>query len=167
VIAGIFVFIGSWSHMTKKQLGTVAVFGALGLLAPYLAAAFREFAKWLVRKRRRKLVGEDDMARGVYTAMQKQKFPVAGRIYAVMGHTHDQDVQSLPPLNGAQALYLNTGTWIPVWPDNRPDLEGQVLFPFVHFRRVAPQEYFHEYLEWRDDRGAPAESYILAPPSND
>ena len=66
VIAGIFVFIRSWSHMSKKNLGIMAVLGALGLLAPYLAAAFREFVKWLGRKKRRKLVGEDDMARGVY-----------------------------------------------------------------------------------------------------
>jgi hypothetical protein len=110
-------------------------------------------------------VGEDEMARGVNAAIRKLKFPGAHTIYAVMGHTHDQDIQSLPDLDGARVLYLNTGTWIPVWPDDRPDLDGQVLFPFVHFRYAGPQGYYHQYLEWRDDRGKPSESYILEPPA--
>jgi len=104
------------------------------------------------------------MSQGVYASMEKLKLPAFSRMYAVMGHTHDQDVQRLPNLNGATTLYLNTGTWIPIWPDDRPDLAGQVLFPFVHFRRETSQEYRHEYAEWRDDRGEPAESYILEPP---
>jgi len=137
------------------------------MVAPYLAAAFRELVNWLGRKKKKSaVVGEDEMARGVYTTMRKLKFPNASRIYAVMGHTHDQDIQSLPDLDGAKVLYLNTGTWIPVWPDDRPDLDGQVLFPFIRFRRIGPQEYGHEYLEWRDDRGKPSESYILEPPAS-
>jgi len=167
VIVGIFVFVHSWADISRKNMWIMAVLGGLGLLAPYLTAAFRELVRWMGRKKPRTLVGEDDMARGVYAAMQKLKFPAANKIYAVMGHTHDQDIQALPDLGSAQVLYLNTGTWIPVWPDDRPDLEGQVLFPFVHFRRVAPQEYSHAYLEWRDDRGQPAESYILEPPINE
>jgi hypothetical protein len=105
------------------------------------------------------------MSQGVYASMEKLKFPAFSRVYAVMGHTHDQDVQRLPELGGATTLYLNTGTWIPIWPDDRPDLAGQVLFPFVHFRRESSNEYRHEYAEWRDDRGEPAESYILEPPA--
>jgi UDP-2,3-diacylglucosamine pyrophosphatase LpxH len=163
-IVGIFAFGKARELVFKEHPWVAALVGGMGMLAPYLAAAFREFIRWLGRKKRhRAQVGEDDMSRGVYAAMQKVKFPAARRIYAVMGHTHDQDIQSLPELHGAKVLYLNTGTWIPVWPDDRPDLGGQVLFPFVHFRRVKLHEYEHEYMEWRDDRGKPAESYILEP----
>src|SRR5262249_45572725 len=150
---------------TANYPWTSGILGAMGLLAPYLAAAFREVVRWLERKLRKKdPVGEDDLARGVYETLQGGNFPPASQIYAVMGHTHDQDVQTLPSLNGSAVLYLTSGTWIPFWPDNRPDLDGQVLFPFVHFRRIAAQEYVHQYLEWRDDRGAPGPSYILEPP---
>ncbi|MBZ5508328.1 MAG: hypothetical protein LAO78_22945 [Acidobacteriia bacterium] len=166
VIAGIFVFVSNQEIVIKKHPWISTVLG-LGMVAPYLAAAFRELVNWLGRKKKKSaLVGEDEMARGVNAAIRKLKFPGARTIYAVMGHTHDQDIQSLPDLEGARVLYLNTGTWIPVWPDDRPDLDGQVLFPFVHFRHVGPQGYSHQYLEWRDDRGKPSESYILEPPAS-
>lgn len=165
-IAGIFAFARLRDFFVVKHPMSSMVLGASGMLAPYLAAAFREFVRWLGRKKRRPAqVGEDEMAQGVYASMEKLKLPAFSRVYAVMGHTHDQDVQRLPDLSGATTLYLNTGTWIPIWPDDRPDLAGQVLFPFVHFRRETSQEYRHEYAEWRDDRGEPAESYILEPPA--
>ncbi|HEY2114665.1 MAG TPA: hypothetical protein VGJ51_06225 [Candidatus Angelobacter sp.] len=164
-IAGIFVFARLRDFFVVKHPMSAMALGTLGILAPYLAAAFREFVRWLGRKKRRPAqVGEDEMSRGVYASIEKLKFPAFSRMYAVMGHTHDQDIQRLPDLGGAATLYLNTGTWIPIWPEDRPDLEGQVLFPFVHFRRETSQEYRHEYAEWRDDRNEPAESYILEPP---
>jgi len=165
-IAGIFAFARLRDFFVVKHPMSSMVLGVSGMLAPYLAAAFREFVRWLGRKKRRPAqVGEDEMSQGVYASMEKLEFPAFSRMYAVMGHTHDQDVQRLPNLGGATTLYLNTGTWIPIWPDDRPDLAGQVLFPFVHFRRETSQEYRHEYAEWRDDRGEPAESYILEPPA--
>jgi UDP-2,3-diacylglucosamine pyrophosphatase LpxH len=165
-IAGIFAFARLRDFFVVKHPMSSMVLGASGMLAPYLAAAFREFVRWLGRQKRRPAqVGEDEMSQGVYGSMEKLEFPAFSRMYAVMGHTHDQDVQRLPDLGGATTLYLNTGTWIPIWPDDRPDLAGQVLFPFVHFRRETSQEYRHEYAEWRDDRGEPAESYILEPPA--
>lgn len=164
VIAGIFAFVNNQEITVHKHPWSTAALG-LGMVAPYLAAALREMVKWLGRKKKKgTAAGEDEMAQGVNAAIRKFKFPRAATIYAVMGHTHDQDIQSLPDLDSAKVLYLNTGTWIPVWPNNRPDLDGQVLFPFIHFRR-AGQHYSHEYLEWRDDRGKPAESYILEPPA--
>jgi hypothetical protein len=164
VVAGIFIFAHKGDFLVKHQR-LLTVLGVLGMLAPYLAAAIRELARRLGRKREPQ-IGEDGMAAGVYKTIVGLNFPSARQIYAVMGHTHDQDVQSLPDINGAKVLYLNTGTWIPVWPDDRPDLDGQVLFPFVFFRRAPDGEYHHQYLEWRDDRGEPAESYILEPPDS-
>ena len=165
-IAGVFAFARLRDFFVTRHPMSSMALGAWGMLAPYLTAGFREFVRWLGRKKRRPAqVGEDEMSRGVYASMKELKFPAFNRVYAVMGHTHDQDIQRLPGLNGGTTLYLNTGTWIPVWPDDRPDLAGQVLFPFVRFWREASQEYSHEYLEWRDDRGEPAESYILEPPA--
>ena len=145
--------------------------GLLSVLSPYLVAAVRElcnkFSAWREKRRRARQIGEDDLAKGVYGNIKGLPFPKANRIYAVMGHTHDPDAQRLPDINGCKVLYLNTGSWIPVWPDDRPDLDGQVRLPFVRFRRDSTGEYHHAYCEWRDDRGHPAEPYILAPPLAD
>ena len=142
---------------------SAVVLGMFGLFAPYIAAAGHEFYQWLKRPRRRP-AGEDALAQGVYQKIRNLPFPQGQPIYAVMGHTHDQDIQRLPDINGSKVLYLNTGSWIPVWPEDRPDLDGQVLYPFVHFK-LQGGEYRHCYFEWKDDRNQPAEVYIIAPPS--
>ncbi len=156
----------TWIFTGWHKLSLVVGLG--GLLAPYLVAAGRElykkFSAWREKRRRTMQIGEDDLAKGVYENIKHLPFPKASRIYAVMGHTHDQDVQRLPDIKGCKVLYLNTGTWTPVWPDDRPDLDGQVLFPFVCFHKDGTGEYHHAYCEWRDDRGHSAEPYILAPP---
>ena len=156
----------TWIFTGWHKLSLVVGLG--GLLAPYLVAAIGElgkkFSKWRASRGRNLQIGEDDLAKGVYESIKNMPFPKASRIYAAMGHTHDQDVQTLPDIKGCKVLYLNTGTWTPVWSDNRPDLDGQVLFPFVRFQRDSTGEYHHSYCEWRDDRGHSAEPYILAPP---
>jgi UDP-2,3-diacylglucosamine pyrophosphatase LpxH len=143
------------------------ILGALGLFFPYIAAAGHEFYLWLKRRRPRP-VGEDELGQGVYQKIQNEirnrPFPEGQQIYALMGHTHDQDVQSLQVPGGPHVLYLNTGSWIPVWPEDRPDLDGLVLYPFVRFE-LRGGEYRHCYFEWRDDRNQPAEVYIMAPSS--
>lgn len=145
--------------------------GLLSVLSPYLVAAIRElcnkFVAWREKQRRALQTGEDDLAKGVYENIKGLPFPKASRIYAVMGHTHDPDAQTLPDINGCKVLYLNTGSWIPVWSDDRPDLDGQVRLPFVRFCRDSTGEYHHSYYEWRDDRGHAAEPYILAPSQAD
>jgi UDP-2,3-diacylglucosamine pyrophosphatase LpxH len=139
------------------------VLGLVGLFAPYIAAAIRESLVWM-KNRKRLPIGEDELAQSVYQTIRTMPFPAAAKkIYAVMGHTHDQDIQSLPDIGGAKVLYLNTGSWIPVWPEDRPDLAGQTLYPFVRFEKDANGEYDHCYFEWRDDRDQPAEVYIMAP----
>src|SRR6266700_1322390 len=137
---------------------------ALGVVTPYLVAGLREVGNWISRisRKRKGQIGEDIYARGVFATIKSLPFPPATHIYAVMGHTHDQDVQVLPDLNGARVLYMNTGAWIPVWPQDRPDMDGQVLLPYIHFQKDG-DEYRHKYQEWRDDRGEPAESYIMQP----
>jgi UDP-2,3-diacylglucosamine pyrophosphatase LpxH len=135
------------------------VFGALGLFLPYVLGALHE-----VFPRRTPKVGEDDFACGVYHALEECKAGSApGTQYGVVGHTHVQDVQSLPPLGAAPVLYLNTGTWTPLWQADRPDLAGRILHPFVRFTLTGSGVYQHEYCEWDADAGRPVPSIILEP----
>ena len=41
--------------------------------------------------------------------------PRPATAYAVLGHTHMQDVQRLSSITGSEVLYINTGTWAPLW----------------------------------------------------
>lgn len=129
--------------------------GALGgllfpALLPYLVGAVREALRLvgLVRER-------EHLVEGASRALRKA-FPggEARRAYAVMGHTHTPDVR---PLSSAsrEEYYVNVGTWVPVWPEGRPDLAGQVIYTFVRFDRGADGEYRHRVLEW-DDRAVDA-----------
>jgi UDP-2,3-diacylglucosamine pyrophosphatase LpxH len=139
--------------------GASWVLGLLGLFFPFLVGAVRGFFP-----KRRPPVGEDDMAFGVFRSIEERAAePGAGTRYGVVGHTHVQDVQSLPPIGGAPVLYLNTGTWAPLWQADRPDLAGCILHPFVHFTRAESGVYEHEYREWDWDAARPAPSTILEP----
>ena len=80
----------------------------------------------------------------------------SGRIYAVVGHTHDHGIRVFEH-EGVEAFYLNTGTWIPVWPDARKDLTGRIVFSFARFDRTSAGGYRHELLEW-DDQAVEARS---------
>lgn len=147
--ARIFAFFGraSWA------------FAALGLLFPFAAGALRD-----AFPRRHPAVGEDGFACGIHGALKDYAAePVIGTRYGMVGHTHVQDVQRLPPIGGAPALYLNTGAWIPLWQADRPDLIGRTLHPFVRFTMGAPGAYRHEYSEWDWVAGRPESSTILEP----
>lgn len=147
--ARIFAFFGqaSWA------------FGTLGLFFPFLIGVLRDAFPG-----RRPAVGEDDFAFGIYGALQERVAErVTGTRYGVVGHTHVQDVQSLPPIAGAPALYLNTGTWVPLWQADRPDLAGRILYPFVRFTMGASGAYGHEYWQWDGSARRPAPITILEP----
>jgi UDP-2,3-diacylglucosamine pyrophosphatase LpxH len=156
---------GTW---LKSILGRwQAVAGLLGLFAPYILGAVRDL--W---PRRRPKVGdtyvEDEYAMGIHSAMRKQpSLSPFDRAYGVLGHTHRADVQELPSLDPNQhphavALYLNTGTWAPLWDDARPDLLGRTVRSFVRFR-LAGDRYDHESLEWTWTSMPTAPSRLLEP----
>lgn len=114
---------------------------------------------------RKPLMGEDLFAERVYTAVERLEFPVsARRVYGVLGHTHRPDVQLLPSVGQSQVLYVNAGTWTPLWQEDRPDLTGQVRYTFLHFERI-DEEYDLSFLEWDDERNEPVPSVILQPRS--
>lgn len=80
-----------------------------------------------------------------------------GRLYVTMGHTHEQEARRL---DGAD-LYVNSGTWTPLWPADRADLGGNVFYSFALFSREAGG-YRHDSLIWDDQAVAPRAAPLLA-----
>lgn len=115
----------------------------LGIAAPYLLGLVRSLLpKWRPR------VGEDENAAKLHATLARVGFPTGFQtIYGVLGHTHLPDVQMLPGLHGSKVYYLNTGTWTPLWREDRPDLIGHVQHTVVRFRS-GRTGYSHELLEW-------------------
>ncbi len=137
------------------------LFGVLGLLFPLLTGTLRGLFP-----KRRPPVGEDAFAFGVFEAITERAAQLTtGTRYGVVGHTHVQDVQALPPIGGAPVLYINTGTWTPLWQADRPDLAGRILHPFARFTLGDSGSYLHEYMEWDFDAGRPVPATILEPMS--
>lgn len=135
------------------------VLSVVGVVLPFLQAAVRELMAWWKRPR----IAEDHEAERAYLALRAEKSPVAWqRRYSVVGHTHRQDVQVLPAVDGAEVVYVNSGTWIPRWPKDRPDLIGRVYYSFLRFTGHGG-EYRHESLVWDDARGAPQPAEMLTP----
>lgn len=140
---------------------------ALGFLAPYLVGALREAYVW-VRDRitaRRHPVGEDHFTRTLAKTLPGSLDTTSGmtEYLAVVGHTHRLDRQVLPLEKGNLKLtvtYVNTGTWVPLWPKDRPDLLGRTLHPMLLLDREA-SGYRPTQLEWSDAHGEAVEVVIL------
>jgi len=146
---------GQWAVDTFGRYRTLL--SLVGLAAPYIIGLVRDLFP-----DRKPVVGEDTFAEGVYTALKARAPGAPGATqFAILGHTHEQDVQSLPALSSARVLYLNTGTWIPLWDEDRPDLAGKILHPFIRFTKNTDGAYTHEYLEWADGGGPTEEPLIL------
>jgi len=168
IVVVVLVLLSVTSPTVRQLLGSVVssswvrtTLGVVGLLLPLLVRKAIELASG----RRKYREGEDDYAGGALAELRRRFVqPVPWpTVYAVLGHTHSEDVQDLPPLAGAQrTLYLNTGTWIPRWPKDRPDLLGRLLLTFVRFTRY-DNSYAHEMLRWDDSGGVAREATILAP----
>jgi len=137
--------------------------GILGVLSPvllpYLIGAVLEIVRSL--RRRPPL---DELAVAAKTQLERWSAaaPPWRRLYSVMGHTHRQDVHAFA-LAGREGFYLNTGTWIPLWPRERPDLAGRVIHSFVQLDLKDRGEYRHQSLVWDDQAGAPRPAIMLRP----
>jgi choline dehydrogenase-like flavoprotein len=147
-IAGLLLFLvwPGFRHFLITALPTARyVLGLLGLFGPYIVGSIRE----LFHKRPPK-VGEDAFGEGIYRVVSQLGFCADyPRVYGVVGHTHVADVQRLPDIGGAKLVYLNSGTWIPLWEVNRPDLTGHVVHSFIRFTKKPGGWYAHEHLEWQ------------------
>ncbi|HEX5726667.1 MAG TPA: hypothetical protein VFX98_14420 [Longimicrobiaceae bacterium] len=148
----------AWVERTVAALGI-----AFPLLLPYLAGAarqlWREVRRLFFPSRR-----DDEYVEGAREAL-RHAFPNGGgfeRVYAVMGHTHDPRAVAVENA-GTEAVYLNDGTWIAIWPQDRPDLVGRVVRSFVRFDRGDSGEYAHASLVWDDAAGAARDAAIMIP----
>src|SRR6185503_12239495 len=109
-------------HKIRAAL-TAGVLGfLLPSLLPYLAGAAREVGQILHLFHPR-----DHVAEGAKVILENMATRgTHKRVYVVMGHTHRQDARSFKR-NGVETIYINTGTWIPLWPKNRQDLIGKTI----------------------------------------
>ena len=83
--------------------------------------------------------------------------PPVSRVYAVFGHRHTLEVIDLGGItdDGTETFYANSGTWIPLWPINRPDLRGNVIYSYLEYRLGTDGEYGHRSLVWDDEARTP------------
>ncbi len=129
----------------------------LGAAFPFLVGVARDLIP-----QKQPLEGEDEYAAGGYMALNHAlSEPRPATAYAVLGHTHMQDVQRLSSITGSEVLYINTGTWAPLWRADRPDLTGRILHPVVEFSRTGKDGYRFRFLEWLADARRSRDSTIL------
>lgn len=81
--------------------------------------------------------------------------------YVCMGHTHVSAVKQLDA--PGHPLYINTGTWIALWPRDRPDLLGRTVFTYAVFERDQNGGYEGRTLEWDAHAERPRAATILVP----
>src|SRR3954453_12407582 len=149
-------------HRVLRAMGRYRyLLSIAGLALPYAISAFNDWRE----EHRKGRVLEDPFGDDAYRAFI-ERFPGAAAtlVYIVYGHTHTQDAQLVRPGDGSPGiLYLNTGTWTPLFDDDRPDLIGRAFRPFVRFDREPGGVYTHAYLQWNDERGGPDPIEILGP----
>lgn len=140
-----------------------------GIVAPYIIGALHELYEWIrgMINEKRHPIGDDDYAWKLIPALPDRLDLSSGSTdyLAVLGHTHRLDRQVLPLAKGQThftVTYLNTGTWAPLWPKDRPDLNGRTLHPLLVLDRVGTG-YTPTQLEWSDAAGKGIECVILMP----
>jgi UDP-2,3-diacylglucosamine pyrophosphatase LpxH len=82
------------------------------------------------------------------------------RAYVCMGHTHVTAVKRIDA--AGEKLYLNTGTWIALWPADRPDLLGRTVYTYALFEQ-SEDGYTAQALEWDAHADRPQPAMILVP----
>ena len=84
------------------------------------------------------------------------------RAYVCMGHTHVSAVRRIPSAVSRKDFYINTGTWIALWPDDRPDLLGRTVYTYAQFD-ATDDGYVAKALEWDARAVRPVPATILIP----
>jgi hypothetical protein len=147
-------------HLTRNASALRPVVSVLGIVLPIAVQILVPLIGTL-----KKGPGEDEYSSGTFGRLADRIPSPApwATVYMVLGHTHEEDEQLMPPRHGTKRiLYLNSGTWIPRWPQDRPDLAGRVIYTFVRFTRTG-DAYTHELLRWDDVGNAERDPIILEP----
>ena len=141
-----------WARVTASLGGL-----SLPTLIPYAAAAIGELLSQLG------LINQHDpLAEGAVERLRERFGPAfqAEQLFAVMGHTHTETVLRIDAVR--PALYVNTGTWIGQWPEDRLDLIGKFVYSVARFTR-ARREYTYDGLVWDDEARSVRSARILVP----
>jgi hypothetical protein len=146
----IVTWIPSWLRMPATVFGV-----SFPALLPYAVGMVRDLARQLGwwRTTNHLFKGARSVAREA-----RQEGATDERLYVVMGHTHEQEVRRLE--DDGRDLYVNTGTWIPLWPLDRADLAGRIYYSYAAFTGDAGA-YRHASLIWDDHAGAPRAAPLL------
>ncbi len=163
LLLGLYIAFPAWFAWIPRWLrisGTVAGI-SLPAILPFLIGLGGD----LWRELRLALFGakEDPLVTGARAAFRGAfaASPAESRQHATMGHTHQQTVAAL---DDRGSLYLNSGTWIPLWSVDRPDLAGQIRHSFVRFELAAEGEYVPASALWDDAAGAARPAVMLGAP---
>jgi UDP-2,3-diacylglucosamine pyrophosphatase LpxH len=159
---GAFSGVAAAIHRVLRAMGRYRyLLSVVGLALPYILSAL---ADWREEHRKGRVLEDTFGDEAYHGFLERYPAAAAGRVYIVFGHTHTQDAQLVRSGAGSPGiLYLNTGTWTPLFDDDRPDLIGRAFRPFVRFDRKAGGDYTHAYLQWNDERGGPDPIEILGP----
>lgn len=142
--------IGDVGRTIVALLSGIVLSGAL----PYLLGAISE-----LRRRRPAADSHLEGARRVVETDLAQCN--RNRAYVCMGHTHVIAVKRIDP--AGERLYLNTGTWIALWPSDRPDLLGRTIYTYAVFDATDADGYRAQALEWDVHAARPRPATILVP----
>jgi UDP-2,3-diacylglucosamine pyrophosphatase LpxH len=130
------------------------------VILPYLIGAAKEIINQLSCLRAKNQLSEQVKKKldSVFTG-----FTPGSKVYAAMGHTHERDVLKLAaaPL---EKYYVNSGTWVPLWPEHRRDLIGRTKYSFISFASDNNGVYTQHSLQWDDQAEQPREAQILISP---
>jgi UDP-2,3-diacylglucosamine pyrophosphatase LpxH len=146
----IITWIPSWLRVPATVFGV-----SFPALLPYLIGVVRDLARQLGWWRT-----TNHLFKGARTVAREARREGATdeRLYVVMGHTHEQEVRRLE--DDGRDLYVNTGTWIPLWPLDRADLAGRIYYSYAAFTGD-DGAYRHASLIWDDQAGAPRAAPLL------
>jgi len=159
-----------WLAATLVWLGSVpgwllgiSVAGlSLPVLFPIIAPILSEIARFLgLTGKNHLLEGAEKVGRHVFPDDEARD--TDARLipsYVVMGHSHWQEVRRL----GGRRIYMNSGTWVPIWPRDRQDIVGQVYYGFLEFTRPRPDDPWEgRPMQWNDDAREPRPSRLMSP----
>jgi UDP-2,3-diacylglucosamine pyrophosphatase LpxH len=126
---------------------------ALSGVLPYVVGAIGE----VVRRR----PGKDHQLKAAESIVGDGAGPGRRRAFVCMGHTHVTAVKRIA--GDPERLYINTGTWIALWPRERPDLLGRTLYTYALFESDDDDGYRATVLEWDPHADRPQPATILVP----